>query len=191
MKKIYYFENQVLSTEEQSIQVTKHLLGMAMFIKWANTVPEYNVNFAAQNERVLSPYLSSFFSISKDDSQSTLYVGVQEREARWLKFLPFYAANIDREKSNLTFLCDSSTFAGRRFQPINITIQINSHWKIYQLVQLRRLVFVGVRAENGDIVEVFDYSKESLRLYHQTLSVTIMQLSIEKNQKQSSIYNLF
>lgn len=188
---ICLFENQILDSENYSVRITKQLIGLAGFIKWINLFPEYNLKLAVQNEYVLSPYLSSFFCISKSDSLNTLYLGVQEKEARWLKFLPFFSANLDVQKKQLSLLCDCVSVATRNIPAINITLQIaDGDWKINQLTQLRRLKFVGVRVESGEVIEILDYAQGSLKLYHQAVNMTLIQNTVNK-QSSNSISSLF
>lgn len=185
------FEGQVLLTDDQSLKLAKHIVGMAALIRWVNSFPEYNVQVASEADRVFSEHLSGFFAISKDDATNTLYLGVQEEEAKWLKLLPFHSACLDLQRKQLGLLCDGVAIGYKQINPINIIIQISDKWKLEQLSHLRRVVLVGVVAQNGEVVNVLDQSQWIVPLLHQSVSSAARLHTVEKLRNTNVLSQLF
>lgn len=183
-----FFKNQICSTDNEITKTAKHILGLSRFLNWINSFPENNIYFNGENERILSLYLSGFITLSKDNN--TLYLGIQEREAQWLKYIPFYAACFDIDKAYLGLLSEASHLGEKSIPALNLAIKVSSNWRLKQLSQLRRLRFVGVKVQYGQVVEVFEESEETLNLYHQSMNSTVQYFLSEKNKKLNILSNI-
>lgn len=179
-----FFKDQVCSNEDKAVINFKYLLGLTKFLRWINSFPENNIHFLGENERIFSDYLSSLISLSKDST--TLYLGIQRREAEWIKYFPFYAACIDIDNAYIGLLCKKLIINRKEIPAINIAIKIDEDWRINQLSQLRRLCFIGVKVSCGKVVQVYDKSSEVLNLYHQSLTRTAQEYAFSK-AKESDI----
>jgi hypothetical protein len=182
-----FFKDQICSDDSEQIRKAKYIVGVTKFIHWINSFPEDNIYSLGNNDRLLSVYLSGFITLSKD--ATTLYLGIQKREAQWLKYIPFYAACLDINKSHVGLLCEEIKIGERTVPALNLAIQIHDGWRMKQLTQLRRLCLIGVKVQYGEVVEVFDESKEIINLYHQSISSTVRENSLIKRKKTDTLLN--
>ncbi|MCP2041172.1 hypothetical protein L1281_001766 [Neisseria sp. HSC-16F19] len=185
------FEGQLLSTDSHNLKLAKHVIGMAAFIRWVNSFPESNISMGGHGDRLLSPFMAGFFSLSKSDKDNVLFLGVQYEESKWMKMLPWYAACIDKERKVLGLLCDGVSLGHKRIDPINVLIPIESDWKLEQLVQLRTLCMVGVAVENSQVTQVFDQSQRPIKLLHQPIGNAKRAHMIEQRKSDDGMSGLF
>lgn len=185
------FETEWSENDSDGEKLAKHILGMAAFVRWVNSFPQHNIKTAGESDKILSDYLSGFFALSKDDEEGVLYLGVQKEEAKWLSLLPFHTASLDIERGQLGLLCDGAELAYKKLQPLNIIIPISDLWKMEQLVNLRKLVMVGISTDGGIVGNLHDVSGRHIPLLHQSIASASRLYAIEQRRRGNPLSSLF